>query len=124
MSVVENLVASDTELFWTDNPCDGTSYVGKVSVEGGQVVNLARTPECNPADMVLDGPNVYWVMSSGPDDDWESGRVVRTPQDPGESVILIDDQDHPWAVAVDDTYVYWINLTDIPGLGSVLRMAK
>lgn len=63
--------------------------------------------------------NVYWTRDN-------DGMVTRSSKTPGESVVLIENQNYPVDIAVDEDAVYWINSGDdsvIP-TGGVYKMAR
>ena len=119
----EGIATDSTEVFWTENVCEPSS-VRKVAVDGGEATNLAEMPGCNPSDLVVDEEHVYWLMANGAEDDWESGSVVKTPKEPAPSVVLVEGQGNPRSIAIDDAFVYWINLDWTSGMGEVLRIEK
>ena len=95
-------------------------------MDGGEYTDLAEATGCNPADIVVDSENVYWVTENGGiDEEWDFGKVFRTSKEPGPSVVLVRDQLHPAGMAIDDTSVYWVNRGELLGsTGAVLKTAR
>jgi hypothetical protein len=54
------------------------------------------------ADLAIDADFVYWVT------DLDCGSVKRIPKTGNNGVTLASNQGLPWAVAVDESFVYWL----------------
>ncbi|MDP9149293.1 MAG: hypothetical protein M3O36_05040 [Myxococcota bacterium] len=76
-------------------------------------------PSPHPIDIVADAHNVYWVTFDG-------GDVLSEPIAGGvPPFVIASGEDHPHAIAVDDTNVYWTDLgTALSGTGSVKQAPK
>jgi hypothetical protein len=70
--------------------------------------------QATTVELAGDGSNVYWLEASG--------FVRRAPATGGDAFVIADQQTTPHAVALDDTYVYWV--TSTAGGDVVLRAAK
>jgi cysteine-rich repeat protein len=72
-------------------------------------------------ELTLDATEVYWTNP-------EHGTVRAVDREGSSSArLLTDTQLLPWAIANDDTHVYWTNLgqeTDCSATGSVMRQVK
>jgi hypothetical protein len=121
------IAVNATHVYWA-NAGDGT--VWRAGLDGGGAATLA-TGLCGPGAIALDEANVYWTNGGPPSTDGESpspdcgppsnGVVMAMPLDGGFPVVLAPSQRRPWGIAVDASYVYWVNFTNP---GSVWKVAK
>jgi hypothetical protein len=79
----------------------GNDTVLSVPVNGGTISTFA-SGQYNPNSIAVEGANVYWANSS---------TLVSMPQDGGAITTLASGQ-NPWAIAVDQTSIYWTDNTD------------
>jgi hypothetical protein len=103
-----------------------------VTYDGGEVIsepiaggpqNILASGEVHPRAIALDpmnGTNIYWVDFGSASTTTSSGSVKQAPKVPGAAatIILAQNEDHPWDIAVDDTSVYW---TDHANPGTVKK---
>jgi hypothetical protein len=87
------LAVDSTSVYFTDS-----NTLMEVPVSGGAPAILGQTPG---AFAVASGV-VYWA-------DWAGGTLNKMPLHGGTVVTLASSQDHPSAVAVDSSSVYWTN---------------
>lgn len=83
--------------------CRGTNVAGRcwiVLAAGG------------PAGLAVEDGSVYWTAP-------REGAVMKTPVEGGMSTTLVRGRDHPVAIAVDPSFVYW---TDYNQGGSVMKV--
>lgn len=88
------------ELYWVSHSVDGV--LSKVAIDGGTPVPLATAPAAR--DLVINGSTVFWTRE--PDD------VERVGLDGSEPALLISANMLSNTIALDDTYIYWVNLGD------------
>jgi hypothetical protein len=89
-----------TSVYWT-NYGDGT--IKKVSVNGGNPTTLA-TDQSKPRNITADAANVYWT-------NFGDGTVMTVPLNGGTPTVFAQGSG-PAGIAVDVSYVYWINSPD------------
>lgn len=123
------LALDDSTVYWIDRG-DGRSRgkilgtVYKVAKQGGTRIALASDQE-NATSLVIDEKNLYWQASN---------EVVRLPKAGGSRTVVFSPPSvfnaesleggilHiPWALAVDEAYLYWIVATTD---GLLARMPK
>jgi sugar lactone lactonase YvrE len=74
----------------------------------------------NPGPPVVDATYVYWPDATNTSD----GGILRAPKTGGSPETLTPGQDHPAAIAVDTTSLYWVtDATLAPNYGSVFKVA-
>ena len=125
------LGADASAVYWTENYCP-PNELRTIPSAGGELLNLALEPGCNPMDLVVDDDHVYWLVGNtcedpGPDcDPWYSAAVLKTPIQPGLTTVLAEGQDIAIGIAVDDAHVYWVsqNGNDEAAEGTVRRAPK
>ena len=122
-------VALDRDRVYFTEYLAGT--VRAASREGGELVTLAEGI-ARPWDLALDEDFVYCASAgsyaAGSAGEYlRDGSVLRIPKAGGEPLVLAAEQDYPLRVAVDDTFVYWLNHTSprtADDVGSVARVPK
>ncbi|XXX82162.1 lipoprotein receptor [Sorangium sp. So ce134] len=121
------VAADDSEVFWSQRAADigvadEGSLIGKIAMPDGWPDDRFReAADTSPHLVALDETNVYWV------DRRERGAVNRTRRDTGNTDRLADGQPFPYAIAVDDAYVYWTNSprgNDARARAAVMRAPK
>jgi hypothetical protein len=104
-------------------------HLRSVPRSGGDAGSLAAEQD-RPYGVAVDESAVYWTnRATDPetgDCETADGVVMMVPLGGGEPVTLATEQACPYAIAVDDTGVYWVNhgLEDQAFSGSVMRMRK
>jgi hypothetical protein len=97
--------------------CCSSNPVGQVSILRARLADGAldtlTDSQQSPGRLTLDGTSIYWTNANdytkSPDvDPSQQGTVMKIPLDGGAQETLVSGQDHPHAVVVDDTSVYWI----------------
>jgi hypothetical protein len=110
------IAVGDSAVYWTNL--------------GGGVLSHPKEPDMNPGTLLgeerelpfgvaVDALHVYWTDSS-------LGKVFRAPIGGGPAVTLAAGQHTPLSIAVNATHVVWVNagVTDLPGTGAVMMVAK
>lgn len=107
---VTELVADDTSLYWC--PSDGKLRALRFDRPATAPVILESGLRA-PQGFAVDAVNVYWASSV-------TGEVRAIPKAGGASTIIAAAQPDPWAVAANDTAVFFTNRS----AGTVLRVPK
>jgi len=123
--VVAGLALDATSVYWVEEPVTGpgVSWLERVPKAGGPVTTLSSLGAYSWTGPVLDATGAYLAGSMNvtcptPDGGTcDPGAIVRVPLAGGAPVTLAAQQNEPVGLAVDATYVYWIN----DGDGSVAR---
>jgi len=113
---------------WTWSLTIGKFYVyyvakgiWRVYKDGGAPELIASSDDAgNPRRLAVDDTHVYWA-------DYDAGSIARATKTGGAAEVVVSNQDHPWAVALSETTLYWSNVSGVgvgPGHGSVLSMPK
>ncbi len=74
----------------------------------------------NANDVAVDGTYIYWVANG-------AGSVLRVPIGSHGSVaptVLSSGQDHPYAIAIQGSNVFWVNQGSAAGNGSVMQQVS
>lgn len=93
----------------------------KGTCSGGRCVVTLATAQQNPAAVVSDEKDVYWVNQGSPPD-YADGSLMMVPVGGGPIKTLASRQQAPGGLAVDATSVYWV--TGGPSDGAVLKMPR
>jgi hypothetical protein len=105
------IALDDLNIYWADQ---GSGMVLSMPKAGGAIVTLAQDQSA-PTSIALDTINVYFTNF----DDGTVMSVLKTGSS-APSVVAMS-QNQPSGIAVDDTYVYWVNDTTS---GGVMELAK
>jgi hypothetical protein len=102
-----------TSVYWTTcgDPTGGA--VLKVPKTGGPIATLATGDRLS--GIAVDNSNVYWVAGTS---DGSSGTIMKVPTGGGTPTTLISRPGAPSHLAVDASFVYWIE--QMPG--AVMKM--
>lgn len=113
--VPSSLVVDGSSVYWLTlvDPATATgTTVMRVGLEGGTPVPLAmgsgRSPSIGASrnkTIAVDGTSVYWSEVEG--------TIRKAPLGGGAATVLAEAQDIPGAIALDQNYVYWANVTAI-----------
>jgi hypothetical protein len=96
------LTTDGVRLYWVDESAEIES---RLVSDGGALVYT--NSELNP-QIATDGVNLYYTdYTSG-----FGGDVIRRPVDAVTGVKVLYSTSYPWKIAVDATYVYWIDRID------------
>jgi hypothetical protein len=104
------VVADETDVYWTSMA--QSAIYRATGADAGAV--LFSTP--SPMEIALDAQYIYWTADpgltadagdAGPGD--HQGEVWRADRKTGAMLRLAAGQNHPLGIAVDDTYVFWVN---------------
>jgi hypothetical protein len=116
----QGVAIDETSVYWTDVALGTVSRIAKA---GGAIETIADHQD-TPVQIIVDGDFVYWTNTP----DLGLGSVMRAPKNGGPAVELATGGGNmasqhrgPWAIAVDNTAVYW---TEIYGKGAVMKVAK
>jgi hypothetical protein len=93
-------------VYWAD-----ASGLWKISKLGGTPQQLSSVPCGFLGGIALDASNVYWTSAS---------TVQRVALGGGPTVTLVDNQDGPSVIALDDHSVYWANGAE-SGAGVIMK---
>jgi hypothetical protein len=75
------------------------SFIGKVPLTGGAVVELAANLTVQPVALAVSGGNVYWTDAGG--------AINRVSTAGGDVAVLATGQGHLFNIAADASGVYW-----------------
>jgi len=102
------IAVDDSNVYWTNNVADGS--VAMVPITGGPAAVLASA-QFYPTGIAVHANEVVWangeISVGGGVAPPNAGSVMRAPLDGGAPVTLVSGLDEPFAVAVDDTSVYF-----------------
>lgn len=89
-----------THVYWT-NSCSvpGCGVFASLKA-GGTPMQISTMPFA--AGIAADDASVFWIQTNVP-----SGLILRMPKPAGPVQQLAAGLDHPWAIALDDGFVYW-----------------
>jgi hypothetical protein len=110
------LAVDDRYVFWTDGPTNGSlnRFDKKDPTQTAQLPNQE-----GPVGVALDADNVYWTVIGGGPNGVATAGIYRAKKDNlGASVRLAStpsfpDNAIPYAIAVDDTHVYYTTAPDL-----------
>jgi hypothetical protein len=82
--------------------------------QSGWSVNALACDQDTPSNIVVSNGVVYWTnydgaASAGNNSTGSGGAIMSVPVTGGTPTTLVPNQDYPWAIAVDDSNVYWTN---------------
>lgn len=99
-----SVAVDETRLFWTENGLpDAGGAVYSALRDGGQPLALAEG-EAVPLGAAELGPHLYWAS-------YREGTIRRAPKSGlAAAETLVADQRGPFALVVDSTGLYWLNL--------------
>jgi hypothetical protein len=91
------------------------------SLDGSTLVPIANGiiagQETSPYAAASDGTDVYWTMGTGD--------VMRGTHALGSGVPIVTGQSYPWAIAVSENAIYWVNAGGgAIGDGTIMKLAK
>jgi hypothetical protein len=107
---------ADTNVFWLSwdysgprtGGTEGLQWAPVSGGDGGATANIAQPTETAPGRFVaVDGTSVYWIDQV--DYTRQHGRIMTRPIAGGAVTTLATNQPYATAIAVDATYVYWVN---------------
>ena len=107
------IAVDDTNVYWTNNIDNGS--VATVPIAGGPPVTLAAG-QTYPTGIAVNATDVYWVNDKsfvGPSPSPiasvspKTGSVMRMALDAGAPTVLVPSLDSPFALALDETSVYF-----------------
>lgn len=108
-----DLAQDETYLYLATTP----SGLLRVDKSGGTLESLSKD-DSGVTCVGVDASHVYYSLAT-------AGEVKRIPKNGGAAETLVTGMPDPDNLAVDDTYVYWINESeDAPAGASLMRMAK
>ncbi|WP_437683202.1 lipoprotein receptor [Sorangium sp. So ce131] len=117
------IAADDQEVFWAQRiavngePGNG-NLIGLIPMPDGRAdERFLRQDGTSPHLIAIDPEFLYWI------DRRDRGAVKRTSRRDKETIDVAEDQHFPYAVAVDETHVYWTLNEATPQLG-VMRARK
>jgi hypothetical protein len=77
-----------------------TGGVSSIPRIGGTVKSIA--PGISPAGLAVDATYLYWTDNA-------AGTVMKAPLAGGPAVTIASSQNYPYAIAIDNTNIYWTN---------------
>ncbi len=104
------------KFFWTDGDDSGLDWVVRADLPALQPVTLTSDQlGVQGMSLAYRGGYVYWATRDG-----SNRKVLRVPEDGGAVQTVASNLTSPWKVAVDDDFVYWIDVeglkrTEVPG---------
>jgi len=102
-SDIADIVADEQYVFWVN--ADGGGGNGSVKRWDKSSVKIVASQQHSPVGLALDEDYVYW--SYGAND--TTGGIRRAKKiSPSQQDTILMSLDHPRAIAVDDTHVYWL----------------
>jgi hypothetical protein len=117
----QGVAVDQNNVYWVDTGSDALGQRTLIGVsltypippnDSGAAVNEPIAIAVNPTTPT----NLYWV-------DYLAGTVNQMPIGGGTIKTLATGRDHPIAIAVDATTVYWVDYGSQPGTGSVSKVS-
>jgi len=106
------VVIDGDRAYWV-NSSTGLVRTKLVVVDGTDGTTLA-TAQTNARRIAVDGTSLYWTTNTA------TGTVMQMPKAGGTPVALASNQNLPYDIEVDDTFVYWTNQGD----GAISKVPK
>jgi hypothetical protein len=108
-------------VYWSANSTNGAILRCTV---GACDAGTVATGFQYPAQIAVDGPDLYWIASGLPAS--ASGVLMQLRGDGGAPVTLAASQPYPHALAIDGTTIYWVNAGSAPNFddGALMKIAK
>jgi hypothetical protein len=103
-----------TSVYWTNCGDPTSGNVLKVPKAGGEVVTLAAGDRLS--GIAVDSTSVYWVAGT---EDASSGAIMKVPVGGGTPTTLASRAGEPAHLAVDTSYVYWVEQEP----GAIMKVA-
>jgi hypothetical protein len=107
------LTADDTNLYWMEEEDNNSYELKTISKSGGGSATLA-TEQGLTGGLAVDASFLYFTQVAPP------GRILKMPKGGGQISIVVDNQNYPQFIAVDDTNIYW----DDFGGTTIKKLAK
>jgi hypothetical protein len=126
----ESLVLASGSLYWVEQGLDEEGaaaepgYVVRLAPDGGAELTLASS--ASTFNMAVDDVNIYWT-DYGTENSMlnlakSNGSVLKKALTGGAVTTLAANQEGPFAILVNDGFVYWFNAAPITLAGAVLKV--
>ena len=94
-----------------------TWRIGKVSKNGGAIIDLATNLTSHPVAIAVDAGEVFWIEEN-------TGVLNKVSIDGGVVTPLAIGLQKPQRLAIDANNIYWTELGNIVGTGTIKRMSR
>jgi hypothetical protein len=120
-AIARAVACSAAGVVWLDGgpaATDDLSRSGRAVLFAGLLETVLATDIRYPADIALDEDSVYFTSGR------HSGLVQSVPLKGGAVKTITSGQLDPRGIAVDEKYVYWVTVGQLPAEGTVMRSDK